>query len=180
MATNERRIRPGPRTPQDKAAVSRNALKHGLTAKKHIVLDYEDPAAFQALRDEVRRGVEPVGPIEARFAHRIAVCLWRLDRAERIESAIMDQAFQDVLLTAKDQFTPVQRFQRALIASVNNHWLEPNNRYETTNERRLFRSLHELDARQASRMLGLPISPGTLRITLPAQPPLRPAPGPQP
>ena len=52
-----------PRSPEAKANVSRNALKHGLTAKTHMVLDCEDVEAYQTFRADVRRRLEPDGPM---------------------------------------------------------------------------------------------------------------------
>ena len=47
----------GPKTPEGKAASSRNATRHGLTGVFHV-LPHEDPAEFEqlaaAVRDEFR------------------------------------------------------------------------------------------------------------------------------
>ncbi len=39
----------GPKTPEGKAHSAQNALKHGLRARKYVVLPDEDAAAFQTL-----------------------------------------------------------------------------------------------------------------------------------
>lgn len=163
----------GPRSPEAKAKVSRNALVHGLTAGKHVLLDHEDPAAFAALTENVLRDLAPVGAVEIGYAKHIALCLWRLDRAGLVESAAMNHALQDTLAVGTAEFTPAQRFERALIASVNNDYLEPVNRYQTHIQRSLSSALRELQARQASRLLGLPVSPGALRVSLPSTLPAR-------
>src|SRR4051795_11116675 len=56
----------GPVTPEGKERASRNALKHGLTATYHLVLEDEGPAPLEALPPPVpsgprRRGARPPG-----------------------------------------------------------------------------------------------------------------------
>src|SRR5215218_3028167 len=65
----------GPVTSEGKERASRNALKHGLTALHHLVLEDEVPDA-----------------LEARLARRLAIALWKGERAERIETALFDAA----------------------------------------------------------------------------------------
>ena len=60
----------GPTTPEGKAAVRRNALRHGLLARD-VVLPDEDFEAFEDLRNRVRADLSPVGPIEELLADRV-------------------------------------------------------------------------------------------------------------
>jgi hypothetical protein len=48
----------GPRTKSGKARSRRNALKHGLSAEQVVMLG-EDPAAFEALRDDLYNHYQP-------------------------------------------------------------------------------------------------------------------------
>ena len=82
----------GPVTPEGKARASRNALKHGLAALEHLVLDGEDPAELEALTARLLTEVGPESEIEARLVRRMAVAFWKGERAERIEVAILDAA----------------------------------------------------------------------------------------
>ena len=50
----------GPRTPEGKAKVAQNALKHGLLAKQAVVAG-EDTDDFDLLRDQFRAGTGPGG-----------------------------------------------------------------------------------------------------------------------
>lgn len=159
-----------PRSPEAKERISRNALKHGLTAKKHLVLNHEDPLAFEAFRAAVLGCLDPNGPLESHIAKRIAACLWRLDRAPCVEAAVMDYAFEDTLADGVDEFTPAQRFQRALIASIHNDHLDPVHRFEATIERRLDRAFAQLYALQVSRLYGVRVTPGSYHIVLPSRP----------
>src|SRR3954469_13281895 len=82
----------GPSTPEGKARVSRNALKHGLTATHHLVLEDEVPDALDALIAIVAEETGATSEIEARLARRLAIALWKGERAERIETALFDAA----------------------------------------------------------------------------------------
>ncbi len=75
----------GPKTEAGKAASSRNALCHGLTATHAIVLPDENADAFESLQQEVLADLNPQGALQAALAERIVVLLWRLDRAARLE-----------------------------------------------------------------------------------------------
>jgi hypothetical protein len=78
----------GPRTKAGKAASSRNALRHGLTAHQ-VVIEGEDPARFDALRDRFRREFRPVGAMEKFLVERLAGLAWRLRRVPQFEAALL-------------------------------------------------------------------------------------------
>ncbi len=160
-------IRRGPRTAEGRARVSRNGLKHGLTAEKHLVLDHEDPAALLALQHAIRSEFNAEGEYETRLADRIALCLFKEARADRIEVALMDYTFQETLTAGVDLHAEPQRFQRACIALTSNDWLANNDRYLTANERRMRTAVQEIRAHQAARRTGLALSPGSYHITVP-------------
>src|SRR5215217_7465477 len=82
----------GPMTEEGKARASRNALKHGLTALHHLVLEDEVPDALDALIATVAEEAGAASEIEARLARRLALALWKGERAERIEVALFDAA----------------------------------------------------------------------------------------
>src|SRR6476619_896905 len=82
----------GPGTEVGKARASRNALKHGLTALQHLVLEDEVPDALEALIATVAEETGAASEIEARLARRLALALWKGERAERIETALPDAA----------------------------------------------------------------------------------------
>jgi hypothetical protein len=75
----------GPKSPAGKARSAQNALKHGLCAKKLLVLPEEDPAAFRALEAALLAELAPVGALQAVLARQIVSAAWRLARAERLE-----------------------------------------------------------------------------------------------
>src|SRR3954469_7275309 len=82
----------GPATPEGKERSSRNALKHGLTATHHLVLEDEVPDALDALIATIAEETGAASEIEARLARRLAIASWKGERAERLETALFDAA----------------------------------------------------------------------------------------
>jgi hypothetical protein len=79
----------GPKTPEGKAAVRHNAMRHGLLARD-VVLPEEDLDAFEDLLNQVRAELSPVGRIEELLVDRIVNIMWRLGRSARMETALFD------------------------------------------------------------------------------------------
>jgi hypothetical protein len=82
----------GPVSPEGKARAARNALRHGLTAMKHLVLDDEDEAELEALTQRLMDEIGPTGEVEARLVQRLAAAFWKGERAERLEAALFAAA----------------------------------------------------------------------------------------
>ena len=61
-----------------------NAIKHGLTAKTPV-LPGEDRAALQAVIDGFKASVQTKNMLEESLVEMAAKCLWRANRAERLE-----------------------------------------------------------------------------------------------
>ena len=78
----------GPRSEAGKAASSANALSHGLTAARTVVLPEEEPEAFERLSQGVVADLAPAGALQQALAQRIAGLLWRLDRVARLEAEL--------------------------------------------------------------------------------------------
>ena len=76
----------GPKTGAGKAIAARNALKHGLTARKVVVLDDEDAAAFHEFQAALRVELAFEGVLQHDLVSRIALGLWRARRSDRIEA----------------------------------------------------------------------------------------------
>jgi hypothetical protein len=82
----------GPVTEEGKVRASRNALKHGLAAMHHLVLEDEAPSELEEMTARLMAEVAPMSEIEARLARRLAIAFWKGERAERIEVALFDAA----------------------------------------------------------------------------------------
>ena len=75
----------GPRSAEGKAAISKNAVKHGLFANENLIKG-ESAEEFEAFRDEMLAELAPVGPVESMLAERFVSLSWRLKRVQRIQS----------------------------------------------------------------------------------------------
>ena len=77
----------GPKTPEGKAAVRLNALKHGLRSRETL-LPGEDEEALRELGERLRDELQPVGELENLLVDRIVAAYWRLRRLGRVEAGI--------------------------------------------------------------------------------------------
>src|SRR5688572_4251555 len=79
----------GPRTAEGKARSAQNALKHGLCAKKHVLLPEDSRAEFKALESALLEDLRPEGALQTLLAHRLVAAAWRLARADRLEFGLL-------------------------------------------------------------------------------------------
>jgi len=93
----------GVKTPDGKAIVKYNALKHGLLAEEAVITageGAEDLDVFGALLDDLKVQLQPEGTLEEMLVEKIAVAYWRLRRAYRYESGLIRRELD----TATDDF----------------------------------------------------------------------------
>ena len=74
----------GPKTPEGKAAVSMNALRHGLRART-VVLPGENGEEFTQLCDDLEVEWHPQSRTEQFYVEQMAVSQWKLIRMEVVE-----------------------------------------------------------------------------------------------
>ena len=98
----------GPRTPQGKAAISQNAIKHGLTAAR-VVITSESQAEFRLHRDQILDELAPVSPMESMLAERIVTLSWRLKRVCRIQNQTID------VMNAPKTLDPLAKLTQSLL-----------------------------------------------------------------
>jgi len=84
----------GPRTIQGRAAVSQNAVKHGLLTRQNVISS-ESQADFDLYREQMLAELAPAGPMESMLAERIVTLSWRLKRAGRIQNQTIDALHAD-------------------------------------------------------------------------------------
>ena len=80
----------GPQTPEGKAAVKLNALRHGLRART-VVLPGENPDDFQQLCDDLETEWQPTSRSEQFYVEQMAISQWKLTRIEVAEKSIVPQ-----------------------------------------------------------------------------------------
>jgi hypothetical protein len=137
----------GPKTPDGKAAIRLNALRHGLLSQE-ILLPGEDEEALGELTEGLRAKLQPVGELEGLLVDRITSLLWRLRRSARVEAGVfLQESYGDV--RDSDASTLGLAFIRD---SNGGNAFSKLSRYETTMERGLYKALHELQRLQANRV----------------------------
>jgi len=97
----------GPRTSDGKAAISQNAVKHGLTAGQDVISS-ESQAEFDLYRDQMLAELDPDSPMELMLAERIVSLSWRLKRAGRIQNQAIDA------LDADNKSNPLARLAQSI------------------------------------------------------------------
>lgn len=88
----------GPRTPEGKAHVGENPIKHGLTAKR-VILPDEDPADFEQFRDALWDELAPLGALEEVFAATFVTEAWRQRRITGLEAALSARHLEEPIIT---------------------------------------------------------------------------------
>lgn len=124
----------GPRTAQGKLAVSRNALKHGLSASKPPLLTQEDSDRYQELVQGLTAQYEPVGPLEEHLIDQIAMCVFKQRRAWVASAAVQQAALlpSEAVqpLEPTDLFTAAQLQERSLLKQIQWHLQDCDLGYE--------------------------------------------------
>ena len=97
----------GPLSRQGKAAVSQNAVKHGLLTRQNVISS-ESQADFDLYREQMLAELAPAGPMESMLAERIVTLSWRLKRAGRIQNQTIDA------LNADNTSSPLAKLTQSL------------------------------------------------------------------
>ena len=80
----------GPKTPEGKAAVRLNSLRHGLWSKS-VVLPGEKQEDFDQLCDNLESHWQPQNPAEQAHVEDMASCYWKKIRLQVAENSILKQ-----------------------------------------------------------------------------------------
>jgi hypothetical protein len=92
----------GPRTPAGKARSSKNALRHGVYSALPVIPGLEWREDWDTHRLGIFKSLVPEGGLEDALAERVALCLWRLTRVHRYETAITSVGLERI----EDQLRP--------------------------------------------------------------------------
>ncbi len=137
----------GPRTPEGKAVVAQNAVKHGLLAREGV-LRGEDPEEFERHREALLEQLNPAGPLEAILAARIVDLTWRLQRAAQDQNETFGALYDRHTAGTPEPAGPAERgatLGRMILEDCERGAvLERLLRCERRIEGSLFRNLNEL------------------------------------
>jgi hypothetical protein len=98
----------GPRTPDGKARVALNALKHGLTGEQ-VVLPNENPEDFDTFQAGLLSDLHPLGELEETLVERIVIDQWRLRRVPLLESALYRRGYRESIIANQER--EVRRYE---------------------------------------------------------------------
>jgi hypothetical protein len=85
----------GPKTPEGKATVARNPIRHGLFAQLEVLPGLERQEDWENHRSQVMADLAPEGHMEIILAERVALLTWRLGRTARYEREIAAIALEN-------------------------------------------------------------------------------------
>ena len=145
----------GPITPEGRAAVRHNALKHGFTAAEIILPTVEEQIDFQQFRLAFEQEYKPVGPTEEVLIEDMVTARWRLNRIRKMEPGFFALRREILQESIKEDFSTLDpQAQLALIVlddARDKDTLGKMSRYEGRFERTFHKSLKELQRLQALR-----------------------------
>jgi len=144
----------GPITPEGRAAVRHNALKHGFTAAEIILPTVEEQIDFQQFRLAFEQEYKPVGPTEEVLIEEMVTARWRLNRIRKMEPGFFALR-REVLKEGITEFSTLEpQAQLALIVlddARDTDTYGKMSRYEARFERSFYKALKELQRLQALR-----------------------------
>jgi hypothetical protein len=143
----------GPKTPEGRAAVRLNGVKHGLTAET-IVLKGESAADFTAMLDSFEAEHDPTTPTEEALVVQLALANWRLRRLYHQEASFYTYQIKSLVDIGKDLKLD-DAGQMARAAGWGEKTLYLFNRQEGRLERTFYRALHELQRLRKEREANL-------------------------
>src|SRR5438067_941834 len=124
----------GPATAASKLRSSRNAVKHGLTARQLVIAPGEEEE-FAELHDSLLDQLAPEGALEMGLFNMLAHAAWNLRQFRTLESQLMARGLDSLL----DEQTALA--------------LDRLQRYAAANQRSYFKALKELRTVQSNRYL---------------------------
>jgi hypothetical protein len=135
----------GPVTPEGKARVAKNAIRHGLTSK-HLVIRDDEREEFAVFQQSLLDELAPRGAVETITFHELLHAAWNLQRFRRIEAELSSRGPED--FTSPENASATDRLTR----------------YQARAQRAWYRALQELRALQTNRALR------TVKLEDPADP----------
>jgi len=136
----------GVKTEEGKAISRYNALKHGLLCEGVLLKD-EVGEALLDLEKKIRSELKPSNEVELFLVDRIVSNTWRLKRAMKIESEMIEDDRKETSFSHREK-TLGEAFSYDF---TNSDTYGKFIRYETSLEKGIYKALHELQRLQAQR-----------------------------
>lgn len=100
--------------PKDASLTRFNAMKHGLTAERLVVLPFEQPAEYEALLEALRHDLRPEDSVQMLLVQQICASHWRRQRLIRKET----MGIADGLRRADQEFSEQEKSQEKRLESI--------------------------------------------------------------
>jgi hypothetical protein len=166
----------GPKTPEGRAAVRMNALKHGLTAAEIILPTVEEKIDFEQFRAAFEEECQPVGLLEQVLVEDLVSARWRMNRVRKMEPGFFALRHERMKSQIKDLSALDAHAHLALIFrddAQDADTIGKMSRYEARFERSFYKALKELQRLQSLRAAVSDSGNGTV-----SQDPVSPPPDP--
>ena len=143
----------GPKTPEGRAAVRLNGVKHGLTAAT-LVLPGEAESDFDSLLADFESEHQPATPTEEALVRQMAMAQWRLRRLYHVEAAFYTVRLIDLEYKIEDTYTGLDPADKLAVVvkedSGRSSVRENLSRIEARLERSFYKALRELQRLRAA------------------------------
>jgi hypothetical protein len=154
--------------PKDTTLTRLNALKHGLLSKE-VLIKGEDKKALEELGKKLRTDLAPQNELENILVDRMVSSLWRLKRAVRAENGFLSSEYEERkfndFTSKKNSDSKIWNIIVSSEMGNGNAWSNLI-RYESTIERQIYKSIHELIRLQGARKGEKPPAPIALDVEI--------------
>src|SRR5438876_1327248 len=96
----------GPKTAETRERSSRNSLRHGIVARKTILLECEDSDEFQAMLEEYGVTYQPGNAVEQDLVDEMVASRWRSGRLSMIVTSLLDEQMNQQLPSVQPPARP--------------------------------------------------------------------------
>ena len=96
----------GPKTASGKFRSCRNAIKHGLDSRKHLIIG-EDVKEFQEMKDSYVKMLEPSNILEVEDCMQIIAMSWKIRRLSVVETGLYNQEMMQQLKSSTNELSAI-------------------------------------------------------------------------
>ena len=96
----------GPKTASGKFRSCRNAFKHGLDSRKHLIIG-EDVKEFQEMKESYIKMLEPSNILEVEECMQIIAMSWKIRRFSVVETGLYNQDMMQQLKNSTNEISAI-------------------------------------------------------------------------